>query len=85
MVWNAHNKEQIFVCMKTGPGGGKIKVFLFGVKCAAAGTMGRGLMLKVPVAARAELSASLLAEYDGFEKKRIQLRNNRRGKADAED
>ena len=47
--------------------------------------MGRGLMLKVPVAARSQLTAALVAEYDGFEKKRKDLRNMRRGNTNAED
>ena len=47
--------------------------------------MGRAQSLKVPAEARTGLSAALLAEYDGFEKKRVDLRNQRRGAADAED
>ena len=37
MVCTAHNKEQVFCCMKMGPGEAKITVFLFGVNAGHGG------------------------------------------------
>ena len=76
MVCIAHNKEQVFCCMKMGPGGPKSRFFCLGSNVQLQ-AMPRGQLLGVP---REGLNAELLREFDSFDDQFKRLSNDGRGK-----